>query len=698
MATHPRRAGIAQLLLGMVPVILALAPAAMAIKDATNQGRWAKSGGDTPDKEVPGFLINLGPTGARAVLTERTFIVKYIFKGSPAVGKLKEGDVILGCFGKQFSSHTFGGSPHGYEGPIMDMGMAIEAAEGKDGKLPLNVSRDSKNITVTVELEAIGAFGPTYPYNCKKSELLRTRALKYLADNSDAQRGASNTKMAVTLALLSSDNPSQQALGRTLAQRWSGDRPNSDTWSWNLSHQAITLSEYYILSRDSSVLPTLKYIVGLIEKAQWTGPNIQRWKASEFKNVDQATLDQHQALYDGGFGHCPYPEVVSRGGGGYGPMQYTTILAVTARQLAARCSVPVDADLLKRSMDFIHRGTNEAGYVAYGGEFTLNNGPVDPVRWKASRSGENYVGRCGCAIVAHELGPEFADSASYLVKYRSFVKHAVKSMPDGHADSNLGIFWGIMGAAASEDPAALRAVLDYHKAFFNMMRCCDGSYAILPGRDYADDGYYHSSRYHPTGTMALAYGLAYPKLRIQGVEVGIPGVNPKALKGSLDVAYKAIVKKAYRDAARALVKPRPDEAETARSMMEYIDSQWRRDIAELADIEKSGDILGLSETLARLQKVYKGIEGFDKAVNRYEKDLQKDPWRKEVQTGKAYMSFLGVLQKFKSASAAKKLDQFAKENAASIYGKWAAAVVKEFNASGTVTVWPNGKPFDVSGK
>ena len=32
-------------------------------------------------------------------------------------------------------------------------------------------------------------------------------------------------------------------------------------------------------------------------------------------------------------------------------------------------------------MDFIHRGTNEVGYVAYGGEFTLNRGPVDSVKF-----------------------------------------------------------------------------------------------------------------------------------------------------------------------------------------------------------------------------------------------------------------------------------------------------------------------------
>jgi hypothetical protein len=53
-----------------------------------------------------------------------------------------------------------------------------------------------------------------------------------------------------------------------------------------------------------------------------------------------------------------------------------------------------------------------------------------------------------------------------------------------------------------------------------------------------------------------------------------------------------------------------------------------------------------------------------------------------------------VLQKYKSASAAKKLDDFAKQNADSIYGKWAALVVKEFNASGTISVSSRGKPFD----
>ena len=115
--------------------------------------------------------------------------------------------------------------------------------------------------------------------------------------------------------------------------------------------------------------------------------------------------------------------------------------------------------------------------------------------------------------------------------------------------------------------------------------------------------------------------------------------------------------------------------------------------AGLEPIEKSGDILSLAKEYIRLVGEFKGIEGFDKAIKRYEDGLDKDPWRKEVLTGKNYLSYLEVLKKYKSASAVKKLDQFVADNAGSIYGKWTAAVVKEFKADGTISVSAAGKPF-----
>ena len=56
--------------LAAILIPLVAAQPASAIVDPDNQGRWTKPTEKGPDKEVPGFLVNLGPTGARAILKE----------------------------------------------------------------------------------------------------------------------------------------------------------------------------------------------------------------------------------------------------------------------------------------------------------------------------------------------------------------------------------------------------------------------------------------------------------------------------------------------------------------------------------------------------------------------------------------------------------------------------------------------------
>ncbi len=669
---------------------------AFAVADKENQGRWTKpTVNNLPDKEVPGFLVNLGPTGARAVLTEQSFIVKYIFKDSPAVGRLKLDDEIIGVFGKPFSAHHFKGG-HGYEGPIMELGEAIEKAEGKDGKLVLNLRNGSSVKDVIIDLEAIGSFSATFPYKCKKSEIVRAKALKYLAEHPDSWSvWQAHARSAVTLALLTSDDAKQQAIGKEMALKWSRESPDVGTWTWNLSYQVITLGEYHLLTKDPSVLSMIKTSGEYLEKAQYSG-HIKVWGPENegLKKGDFSKVDTAQQLYDGGFGHGPY--IMKYGGSGfgpngYGPMQYTTILAVTAWQIAGRCGVPVKQDCIKRALAFIHRGTNAAGYVAYGGEFTLNNGLVDPVAWKASTGGDNYVGRTGAAIIAHKLSPEFADSADYLVKYRDYSKKAFKSMPDGHADANLGIFWGLMGSAASEDDAVLRTTFDYHKAYFNMARCFDGSFVLQPGRDYADEGYYMASRYHPTGTMILAYGLSNPKLLIQGIQVSIPGINPKALSGKLDLAYKSIVAKSYGDTLRILKSVRNAKNLAAEddalcvALNDYVDKQFHKELTELGALEKSGDFAGLDAAFAKLKTTFGALEGFKDKVQHYEDGLKQETWKAEIKLGVRYAQLLATLNRSRSQTSVRDLEKFAEKNPESLYGKWAGEVAKGFRTDGVIS-------------
>jgi Family of unknown function (DUF6288) len=666
-------------------------PDACAVADKENQGRWTKpTVHNLPDKEVPGFLVNLGPTGARAVLTEKSFIIKYIFKDSPAVGRLKLDDEIIGVFGKPFSAHHFGGG-HGYEGPIMELGEAIEKAEGKDGKLVLNLRNGSDVKDVVIDLEAIGSFSATFPYKCKKSEIVRAKALKYLAEHPDSWSvWQAHARSAVTLALLTSDDAKQQAIGKEMALKWSRESPDAGTWTWNLSYQLITLGEYHLLTKDPSVLSMMKTTVEHLEKAQYSG-HIKIWGPDNagLKKDDFSKVDAAQQLYDGGFGHAPYEG--KYGAGGYGPMQYTTIFAVTAWQIAGRCGVPVKQDCIKRALGFIHRGTNAAGYVAYGGEFTLNSGLVDPVAWKASSSGDNYVGRTGAAIIAHKLSPEFADSADYLVKYRDYSKKAFKSMPDGHADANLGIFWGLMGSAASEDDTVLRTTFDYHKAYFNMARCFDGSFVLQPGRDYADDGYYMASRYHPTGTMILAYGLSNPKLLIQGIQVSIPGINPKALSGKLDLAYKSIVAKSYGDTLRLLKSVRSAKNLSAQdqaacdALLSHVAGQFTKELTELGALEKVGDFYALDAAFTQVKSTFGALDGFKEQAQHYEDGLKQEAWKAEIKLGARYVQLVATLTRSRSQTSVRDLEKFAEKNPTSLYGKWAGEVAKVFRADGVVS-------------
>ncbi len=114
----------------VVIALLTLATNVYALRDEKNQGRWNKPCENGPDAVVPGFLVNMGPTGARGILTKRTFVVKFIFQATPAANVLKLDDVVYGANGKEFSEHTFGPRFHGIEGPIQDLGLAIEDSEG----------------------------------------------------------------------------------------------------------------------------------------------------------------------------------------------------------------------------------------------------------------------------------------------------------------------------------------------------------------------------------------------------------------------------------------------------------------------------------------------------------------------------------------------------------------------------------------
>ena len=499
-------------------ILLLSAGEALGVKNEENQGRWAKPTKVGPDAEVPGFLINMGPTGARGILKERSYIVKYIFKDSPAAGVLELEDEVYGANGKRFSEHTFGGTNIniGMEGPLRDLGLAIEDSEGEDGVLELMVKRNYEEMKVKVQLEKLGRFADTFPVDCAKTKILQERAYQYLLDHPGGLD--SQGRCVATLAMLAADDRKVAREGEKMALEWNKSY-NEQTWAWHLGFQGIALSEYHLLTGDRKVLRTLKSSMDLMEKAQWKTP-VRHYDLEKIKReTTQEILNEHQDRYEGGFGHAPYDVIKKRGGGGYGPMQWPTCLALMTWQLSQDCGIEVDQEAAERSYQFFDYGTTAAGRVAYGGEFTLNGGPVDSAQWKKStRPGFSH--KSGLAYLVHKLSDEREDSEKNQKLHLANINAAYKDLPDGHACGLMGFTWGLAGVYASDDEKLKKKISDYYKAYFNMARCHGSdSYVVLPNRDHADGSYYRKNiRNHTTAAMAFIYSFSSPKLRVQGVE------------------------------------------------------------------------------------------------------------------------------------------------------------------------------------
>lgn len=460
--------------------------------EENNRGRWNEPTKEGPDKEVPGYLVNLGPTGARGIMESKSFTVKYIFKGSPAEGVLQIDDVITGVNGKAFEvEHRFGHHltrmrefpDIGYEGPIMDFGNAIEDSEGKDGKLTLSIKRGKKLLDIVIQLEPIGRFSETYPRQCKKSVLLAKRSTDYLSNHPFINDEQCHAKCLSGLALLAAGKTDEV---KRLVYSWN-TIPQKGIWVWPASYQCILLSEYYLATKDEVVLETIQGLAAVLESGQVED------MANYADRIHGKMGNVGHKFRTGGLGH-------NTNVGGYGTMNITTALGITAWQLAKKCGSKVDQNKIDMAYDYLKKSTTKDGFIGYH---------TDACAYSPS-------GRQGLAIIAHKLGEDSEANRDYIKLAAKGLTSSNKYINDCHADSVLGVSCALIGVNVSGDEKAIREMMDYNKAWLNMARCHDGSYVALPGRDMYDKGYYMSSRLHLTATMALVFSIEQPKLLIQG--------------------------------------------------------------------------------------------------------------------------------------------------------------------------------------
>ena len=231
------------------------------------------------DKPFEKNSFNVGPTGIRGwtyrqdTNTEKALqiLVTEVHKKSPADGVLNVDDVILGVNGR-------GRAPLLFEKDARkSIALAIADAEAHNPAiLKILYWRNGKKAVADIQLEHLGSYSKTAPYNCKKSKMILERGVRAFvkADNP----GIWSIGLLILLAANNPENPDNHKL-QAKAREWAhAMRKDSNKIipdgrvAWSHSYIMIILAEYYLQTKDKKILSTLESYANCYARNQsWFG-------------------------------------------------------------------------------------------------------------------------------------------------------------------------------------------------------------------------------------------------------------------------------------------------------------------------------------------------------------------------------------------------------------------------------------------
>jgi len=465
---------------------------------------WNQKADGGPDGEVDGWYYNLGITGLRVQLVEEApthLLVKHVFDDTPADGKVRVGDHIVGAGGEEFTTphrNGYGMDVFGPQGPIRDFARALEAAQDARGKgrLPLTLERDGRRLGVDLGVgRAYGSFAEGFPAGCPRSERILGELLEYLVahQRQDGSWGDPVRDTFAPLALLASgERKHRGAVERCVRMHAETTRAvdRSSLINWRYMAAAIVMSEYYLATGERWVRDELQEVYEFLTRSQYMDLSqvSERVRETHPDAYPTGALDAH-----GGWGHNPGFE-------GYGPICMLTGQGALAFALMARCGIAVDRERHEAAYAFLERGTGPNGYVWYEDQVA---GPQD---WAD-------MGRTGAAGVANRLSPyEGGRYAERALAHAHVIGTHPESFPDTHGSPLMGMAYAALGASA--DPRSFRSLMDANRWWFVLAQCPDGSFTYQPNRDNA--GYGAGSRIEASAVTAFLLSIPGRSLHLTG--------------------------------------------------------------------------------------------------------------------------------------------------------------------------------------
>lgn len=357
----------------------------------------------------------MGPTGLTGQTGKKDIKITKVDKGSPADGKLKPGDVVVGVSGAMFSSN-----------PRRELSKAINEAEGPtlNGRLTLTLKGKQ---TVEIQLKPYGEFSKTAPFDCAKTNaIVKAIAEKMISD----EKGIANDRLPVGhLGLMATGEQKYiDFVKASLAQQqWA--KPDREAcmavmeggrdmgyvgWYWGYALTA--LAEYQLLTGDKTYMPAIETYALALAKGQC-----------------QAGTWGHRMISSERRGRLP----------GYSHINQPSLVCFMGMTLAQACGVD-DPELqaaIERSTGF---------FSTFVGKGTIPYGVHDP----NSRDFNNN-GMSGSAALAMA----FAGDKQAAKFFSRQVAADSDRLETGHASYFFNVLWSPLGA----NVAGPEVTQEYHK-------------------------------------------------------------------------------------------------------------------------------------------------------------------------------------------------------------------------------------------
>lgn len=410
---------------------------------------------------------HLGPTGLYGVTSPKDIKITKVEEGSPADGKIKVGDVIVAAGGTPLKDQT-----------RKQLADAIDQAETAQAKGILNLTLDGGR-KVDLQLKILGSYSDTAPVDCPKTDAIITQTADYLAKT--RQFGGHGTHIGMLGLLATGERKYIDVVRDELhAAEWakpdmklSLETYNRTAWSWGYTN--LLLGEYYLLTRDDTILPALTaYSVAIA-----TGRD-----AAGLWGHGMATLDLNR-----GQAHGRLP--------GYAVMNQSSLPCFLSLILADKAGIKhpeIQAGIAQTHgfyTDFIGRGT-------------LPYGVHDPNPRAFNNNGMSGLAAVCFAIHGNKEGAAFFSRMSAA---------AHNTMESGHTGHFFNQMWTGPGANVA-GPETTAAFFKQTRWLHTLNRSWDGNFTY-DCSEYPE-GIFSYRGLSDAGSHLLNYCLGRRKLLITG--------------------------------------------------------------------------------------------------------------------------------------------------------------------------------------